>query len=259
MRSSSFGVALSRAPEGREDTRSPWRDRCRRLAGLAVLLALLPACGGGGGAAPEPAAPPAWVVLGSSTAAGVGATEGRSWAARLATTLAARGLRVDNRARSGANTYQALPADAARPAGRPATDPQQDVARALETAPRVLVLAFPSNDAMLGYPAAETVANLRLMRDAARRRGVGVLVLSSQPRDDAGSGARAAMAAADTALAAELGACFVDVRAALSAADGRIAPAYAAGDGIHLNDAGHALIHTQLWATVAAGGCVTPP
>jgi acyl-CoA thioesterase I len=169
------------------------------------------------------------------------------------------GDRVDNRARSGATTYAALPAAQDRPAGRPATQPTQDVALALETNPRVLVLAFPSNDALLGFTPAETVANLLVMRDAGRSRGVAVVMLSSQPRDDASASANSAMQASDTALVAEFGACFVTVRDVLADPPGRIAPRYAFGDGVHLNDAGHRLVFERVWAAVrSGGGCVIP-
>lgn len=233
----------------------PTRPLRRRLAlsfvGLAMLLG---ACGGGGGD-PGGSAPP-WVVLGSSTAAGVGAGPGLGWAALLSATARSKDSALVNRARSGAVTYHALPASTARPAGRPATDPGQDVAVVLRSAPRLLVLAFPSNDALLGYGADETVANLLLLRSLAAAAGVPTLLLSSQPRDDASSTQRATMRATDAALAPVFGACFVDVRDALSAPSGGIAAAFAAGDGVHLNDAGHRLIFDRLSATLASGACV---
>jgi len=225
---------------------------------LLVLPAWLAACGGGGGGGSE--APAArWVVLGSSTAAGVGASPGQAWVARLDAALRSRGAQIDNGARSGTTTYQALPAGTPRAANRPATDPAQDVAIALDSRPRVVILAFPSNDAVLGYTAAETTANLLLMRGLALQRGAAVIVLSSQPRGDASAQARAAMTATDAALAAELGACFVGVRAALADAQGNIGAAYAAGDGVHLNDAGHGVVFDRLWATVTGGQCAGVP
>ncbi len=235
------------------------RSALRRL-GAAATLVLLSACGGGSGEAapPEPARP--WLVLGSSTAAGVGATAGNSWASLLDAALrAANQPGITNRAKSGATTYQALPAAATRPAGRPATDPTQDIALALEARPPVVVLAFPSNDALLGYSVAETTANLLQLRELAVARGARVIVLSTQPRDDATAPARAAMLETDAVMSAAVGACFVAVRADLSDASGRIAAAYSFGDGIHLNNAGHRLVFDRLWAAVRAGGCVTPP
>lgn len=236
-----------------------------RLAIGVVLALLVTACGGGGNGADDGqrgsdgSRPRHWVLLGSSTAAGVGATPGQAWASRLDTALRARTLTLDNRARGGATTYHALPMAAPRPAGRPSTDMRQDVALALLGEPSALVLAFPSNDAVNGYAPSESLDNLLLMRDLARARGVPVIVLSSQPRDDANGQAQATMLATDAALVAALGACFVAVRDDLADPLGRIAPRFAAGDGVHLNDAGHALIFERLWATVNAGRCLNPP
>lgn len=227
---------------------------------MLSVIVLVVACGGSTSSVTEErVAAPVWVLLGSSTAVGVGASPGRSWAAQLDARLAPRDLRLDNRARGGATTYAALPAGAARPAGRPPTDPVQDIDRALEIAPRALVLAFPSNDAVLGYSAAESAANLLALHERASARGVPVLVLSSQPRNDAGPEARAAMRDMDEALARAVGPCFVQVSDLLSGADGRIGTAYAAGDGVHLNDAGQGLVFDRVWTTVASGACLTPP
>ncbi len=232
------------------------------VANLVACTLLLAACGGGGSdeaAAEPPAGAQRWVVLGSSTAAGVGASPGRGWVARLEDALRGRGVVIDNRSRSGANTYQALPAGAFRAATRPPTDPRQDAGTALDSRPRVLILAFPTNDAMLGYTAEETAGNLLLMRELARQRSTAVIVLSSQPRNGAGATARAAMRGADAALAAEFGACFVAVHTELADAQGDIAAAYAAGDGVHLNDAGHGVVFDRVWAMLTAGRCVSLP
>ena len=114
------------------------RGRVLRQLVAAAMLVLLAACGGGGEAAP-PEPPRPWLVLGSSTAAGVGATPGNSWAAQLDAALrTARQAGVTNRAKSGATTYNALPAASARPAGRPATDATQDIALALDARPPVV-------------------------------------------------------------------------------------------------------------------------
>ncbi len=229
----------------------------RRLRmALVICGASMSACGG---SSDEPVSAARWVVLGSSTAAGVGASAGQGWAARLDSSLRSRGAELDNRARSGATTYDAIPAGAQRAAGRPATDPRQDVTAALAARPRALILAFPSNDAVNGYTAAETTANLRLMLQQAQQRNVPVLVLSSQPRNDSSAQARTAMQDTDAALAVELGDCFVAVRADLTDAQGRLAPEVSAGDGVHLNNLGHGRVYDRLWATITAGRCLSPP
>ncbi len=226
----------------------------RRLAAALAMAAALAGCGAGG----DDATGATWVVLGSSTAAGVGAPAGQGWVALLADAAAAQGVAVRNLARSGALTYQALPADAPRPAGRPATVAEMGIEAALASSPERVVLSFPSNDAMAGYGADETAGNLLALAAAAARRGAAAVVLSSQPRDDASEAQRATMRAVDAALAAPLAGCFVDLRAALSDAHGRIAAAFSAGDGVHLNAQGHRLIHERVSAAIASGRCVAP-
>ena len=245
------------------------RTGCSRRGALALALALvLAACGGGGDAAdggaivPPPTslapviAPGEWVVLGSSTAAGVGASPGQGWVALLATEMAPRQVTVHNLARAGALTYQALPTGTVPPPGRPAPDPAINVDRALSHAPRLLLLAFPTNDAVAGYSADETLANLALLRQRAQAQGAAAMLLSTQPRDGLTPAQRDALDETDRRGATLFGPCFVDLRPALLGTDGRLLAAYAAGDGIHLNDTGHGVLHAQVSAALASGRCV---
>ena len=236
-----------------------------RLLAHAAMAALLCACGGGAssaappGAATPAVAPGTWVVLGSSTAAGTGASPGQGWVAQLATratALPAAAVTVVNLARAGAVTYQALPTGSLPPAGRPAPDPALNVDLALTRVPRLLLLAFPGNDAVAGYGADETMANLLRLSDVARAGDVAVILLSSQPRDRLTAAQQATLDAVDRQGAAAFGACFVDVHSGLAGPDGGIAAAYAAGDGVHLNDAGHRVLADRVWAVLESGRCV---
>lgn len=226
--------------------------RGRRSAWALVFAVVLAGCGGGGG--PDPANAN-WVVLGSSSAAGTGAPAGQGWVARLAQSAASQGVAVYNHALAGALTYQALPAITPRAEGRPATLAALDIGNALASAPELVILAFPSNDAMAGYPAAETVANLLAIEAVAALRGAAVMVLSSQPRADASAAQRATMRAVDAAMASALGACFVGVRNLLDDGQGHIASAYAAADGVHLNAEGHAVVYRAVAAVIDSRSC----
>jgi lysophospholipase L1-like esterase len=53
--------------------------------------------------------------------------------------------------------------------------------------------------------------------------------------------------------------CFVALREALAGADGKLAPQYDSGDGVHPNDAGHALIYNKVKGVLDAGECVRVP
>lgn len=235
-----------------------WRRAARRGLVAGLLLGLT-ACGGGGGGAPaaEPplVAPGTWVILGSSSALGVGATGRQGWAQQLAAAPPADGVAVVNLAVGGTTTYAALPAGDTPPAGRPAPEPAGNIDAALARAPSLLLLAYPSNDAVQGLSADESLANLRRVRALARPRGVAVLVLGTQPRrlSDA---ALAQQVALDAGLARLAGECFVPLRDGLVGPDGRTAPALEAADGVHLNDAGHAVVRDRVLARLRSGRCV---
>jgi lysophospholipase L1-like esterase len=240
---------------------SPPGQRCARVWPVLVLLWLLVGIGSCGGGSEDTApavprvAPGTWSVLGSSSAAGVGAPAGSGWVALVGAAQQASGVVTHNYARSGLLTSQALPADTSLP-GRAPPDPTANIDRALTSSPKLVILAFPSNDAMAGVPAAETVGHWQLMRQRAAQSGAATVVLSTQPRDDLDATQRAILDDTDRRAADAFGTCFVAVRAALSDATGRIAAAYSAGDGVHLNAEGHRIVSERVMAVLGNGRCV---
>lgn len=221
--------------------------RCALALGL-LFSTLTGACGGGGGDRDDPiptAAPGHWVVLGSSTAAGNGAPAGQGWVARLALAAAPLQVTVVNLARPGATTTVALTAGSA--AGLEA---------ALTQGPSLLLLSFPSNDAFAGLSIDASETNLQRLVDAGRRQGAMSLVLGRQPRHDLSQAKRDALAELDRRLQVRLGGCFVELYSGLAGVDGRLDPLLDAGDGIHLNTQGHALVQARVWDALQSGACV---
>jgi lysophospholipase L1-like esterase len=244
----------------------------RPWAVLLPLTAALLACGGGGGgnagsgsssapfsldtgAAPAEVTPGTWVVMGSSTAAGTGASAGQSWAMKLQASYADRGVSLVNIAKGGTTTYAGLSASTAPVSGRPSPDSQADIDAALARAPRLLLVSYPSNDTALGYSVDETVDNVLAIRAAALARGVAVILLSTQPRAMA-SERLALLPQIDARLSQAVGECFVAVRQLLAGPSGLLDAGYDSGDGVHPNDAGHALIHLAVRDLIAGGKCV---
>ena len=234
-----------------------------RLA-LAGLLMVLTSCGGGGGrgddreAEPADVGPGTWVVLGSSSAAGtgVGAGTGAAWVDLLAEQLKPHGVVIRNLARPGLRSSQALPAGTPLPAGYAPPDPTANIDRATASHPTLVVLAFPTNDAVAGIKAAETVSYWQMIRDRAAQAGSPTLVVGTQPRDGLDAKQRATLDESDRLAARAFGGCYVPVRAALSDTWGHIAAPLSAGDGIHLNDAGHRVVFDRVAAALASGRCV---
>jgi len=222
------------------------------------LLGVVAACGGGSESqapATPQVSPEAWAVLGSSTAAGVGAPADQGWVARVSAEQRPSGVVLTNLARSGLLTSQALPMDTPANTGSAPPDPTANIDRALTLSPKLVMLAFPTNDALAGVPASETVGHWQLIRQRAAQSGATTLVLSTQPRDGLDATQRAILDDMDRQAADAFGACFVAVRAALSDAQGHIAALYSAGDGVHLNAEGHRVVSERVMAVLASGRC----
>jgi lysophospholipase L1-like esterase len=124
--------------------------------------------------------------------------------------------------------------------------------------PTLVVLNATTNDLAASYSVDETMTNLLAIRAVAEAGGARVVMLSTQPRDLSDAG-RAQLPVIDAGLASAFGDCFVDIRTPLANADGRLLPTYDSGDGIHPNDAGHAVIFQRVDAALQSGRCVAPP
>lgn len=222
--------------------------RLLTLLSTALLLGSL-RCGG------TPAPPPVTggvVVLGSSTAAGTGATSGHSWAA-LVQQAAQRdcpALPFTNLAVSGYTTTQALPTGTST-GDRPYPDPAHNLTAALSLKPALVLVQFPSNDAANRYPLAETLANHTTLRDGVRGAGAAEVILGPFPRAFTDPAQVALMTGLRDALPSVGAPRYLPLWSELAQSDAQVLPALAYGDGIHLNDAGHALIAQRVLATEA--------
>jgi len=236
----------------------------RYLLPIAALWLGLCAAGQAQPSAPTPTAPAAastsgtWVVLGSSTAAGTGVPAGQGWVSLLEAAYRPAGVSIRNLAVAGTVTYHALPGSLWPSLSRPSPKAQTNVDAALALAPRLLLLAYPSNDTARGYSVEETVSNLLAIRQVSLAKGIAVLVLSTQPRN-LSTEQRASLSLIDQQLRTAVGPCFVAVNERLSTPDGLLQSVYDSGDGVHPNAKGHRLIADQVQAVINGGKCVRPP
>ena len=237
-----------------------------RSVAVAVLIATAVACGESitsptsvlSPPAP-PVAPGTWVFLGSSTTAGfTTSSPSLTWVARLQAVLAGRGITIVNIARPGAVTYSWMSSSAPIPFGRPLPSPPNNIDTAMAQRPRLVLLNATTNDVAAGYTVDETVTNLLAIGAVAGLGGARVVMLSTQPRDLPAAG-RSQLPVIDARLASVFGDCFVDIRTPLADPDGRLLPIYDSGDGIHPNDAGHAVIFQRVDAALQSGRCVAAP
>jgi lysophospholipase L1-like esterase len=188
------------------------------------------------------------VVLGSSSAAGEGASSSsRGWVSLLSSSLedvVATEWSSRNLAQGGYTTSELLPGSGSN----------GNIDDALELEPDLVVVALAgSNDLSAGTSESEFLARLTMLRETAQAAGVPVFFLSTAPKD-LGTSEREALRDWGEAMAerfsacwapgrdAEYSPCFVDVFAPLANSSLGIDSDYNAGDGIHLNDAGHQMI-----------------
>lgn len=188
------------------------------------------------------------VVLGSSTAEGAGASDiNNSWVQRFREHCRqeVEGCQVINLARGGYTTYRLLPDETAVPPELPQPDRGRNISEALRLQPDGLIINLPSNDASYGISVEDQLANYDVILAQAREAAVPVWITTTQPRnlDDEKRGRLMAMRDTTHARWPEHA---VDFWTTIAAADGTIAAEYDSGDGIHLNDSGHAILFDRI-------------
>jgi lysophospholipase L1-like esterase len=192
------------------------------------------------------------VVLGSSTAEGTGATPAAdsSWVNRYRKDIFQRNTRyeVTNLARGGYTTYHVLPTGTSIPPGvNVSIDPQRNITRALSLDPYAIIINMPSNDAANNFGVSAQLGNIALIAATAQDEGAGVWVGTPQPRNFSPSQIMIQTALRDSILAI-YGERAIDFWSGLAAPNGFIDGAFDAGDGIHLNNAGHRLLYERVLA-----------
>ena len=219
-----------------------------------------PGTGGAGGGSPMLTSFKL-TVIGSSTAAGEGASSSaKSWVGLLARSLddaVVPTFNSSNLAAGGYTTVELLPGSNA----------DGSIDDAISGRPNLILVSLAgSNDLSAGTSQSTFLSRLTSMRDAAQAAGVPVFFVSTAPKDLSDSERRAlrdwATAMSTTFAtcwvperATAYGPCFIDIFAPLANASLGVASAYGAGDGIHLNDAGHARIFEAAEAIVKPYVC----
>jgi lysophospholipase L1-like esterase len=187
------------------------------------------------------------IIIGSSTAAGVGASSPDvSWGGLLKKWAKDnRDLQIENLAAAGTLTKDAI-----------CTDEKSVTQRAFALGAKFLIVSYPSNDATADIPPEQSVENIRSILRCASNRGIKVAVMSTLPRSGLSQNQRKAIAQFDSILSREIGSCFIDVQLALADTTG-LNPRtnLSAGDGVHFNNNGHYVIYTIVKNFINEGKC----
>ena len=181
------------------------------------------------------------IVLGSSTAAGSGASISDSaWVNRYRYFLQNLnpGNHVTNLAVGGYHTYRLMPNGFSPPAGRPNQDTLRNITAALALNPDAIILNLPSNDVALGYSLAEQTFNMDSIFSTAQLAGVPIWICTTQPRNFSPSQLQAQADMRDT-IWAHFSPFVIDFWTGLALSNNALDPFFDSGDGVHLNDRGH--------------------
>jgi acyl-CoA thioesterase-1 len=200
------------------------------------------------------------VVIGSSTAAGEGASdESLGWVSLLAGALDARvdiPFEVTNLAVSGYASAQLSSGSGS----------SGNVDDAIDEAPTLILVALAGSNDLGGGVSEETfLSRLRAIHEAANSAGIPTFFLSTAPKDLSQSEREAlsdwahamhdalepCWVPSDSAYSP----CFIDVFEPLANDSLGIRSEYGAGDGIHLNDDGHVAIFEAVEPIVATYLC----
>ena len=188
------------------------------------------------------------VVLGSSTAAGMGPDDIQdAWVWRYRKHLQQKNIfnKVINLAKGGYTTYHLLPSGSTPGAGKPLPDPQRNITKAVSLHPDAILINLPSNDAALGYSAAEQMQNYRTMVAMAKQNNIPVYISTPQGRNMPKKYRDIQIALKDSVFIAMQNKT-LDFWTGIAMPGGTIIPKYDSGDGIHLNKEGHKLLFEEV-------------
>ncbi|UCE07804.1 MAG: T9SS type A sorting domain-containing protein [bacterium] len=185
------------------------------------------------------------VVLGSSTAEGIGPSHPDSaWVNRYRKYIISldSNSKVTNLAYRGYTTYHIMP-DGYRPPHPtlPSPDQNRNISKALALYADAVIINLPSNDAARGYSVKDQLANYDSILSVASTAGIPVWISTTQPRNLTSIGLQNLMEMRDSTFA-RFGEKAIDFWYGLARDDGRINSKYDCGDGIHLSNAGHRIL-----------------
>ncbi len=181
------------------------------------------------------------VVIGSSTAAGTGASvRDSAWVNRYRTHLQNinAGNEVVNLAMGGYSTYRLLPSGTTNPMNRPEVDTMRNITAAIAEAPDAIIINLPSNDAASGWAAMEQLDNFQTIYETAQQAHIPIWICTTQPRNFSANQVQIQLQVRDS-IFARYGDFTLDFWSDAATPDGTLDILYNSGDGVHLNDLGH--------------------
>jgi lysophospholipase L1-like esterase len=192
------------------------------------------------------------VVLGSSTAAGIGPKAPDSaWVNLLRKYLQSENpaVTVTNLAVGGFTSYKILPEGGQLPFYKPKPDVEHNIDKALSLKPDLIIINMPSNDITEGFSVEDFRMNLQMVTDLIRQQGIRFYVTTTQPRNTTAANRKKLQVMRNIIIRSYRN-NYIDCWDGLSTPDGNIAPQYDSGDGVHLNGQGHHIMFERVAAKI---------
>ncbi|MEE9349154.1 MAG: sialate O-acetylesterase [Flavobacteriaceae bacterium] len=189
------------------------------------------------------------VVIGSSTAAGTGPTDSKNaWVNRYRRKVVEKNgyNEVINLAVGGYTTYQLVPSDAVIPNGRPKSEPEHNVTKAISFKPDAVLINLPSNDANLEFSIKEQLDNYTKMTNALDKAGIKYWISTTQGRNFSKEKRKAQQIMKDS-TDTRYGRNTLDFWKGFANWNGTIKEKYDSGDGVHMNDLAHKYLFEEVW------------
>ena len=190
------------------------------------------------------------VVIGSSTAAGTGASSpDSSWVGRLRENLADDNTRYEviNLAQGGYTTFHLLPTGSTlgQSVNVP-VDTARNITAALRRRPYLIIVNLPSNDVARFFTVQSQLRNFGIIDSVGRANGARVYFTTTQPRNFTNAAQIENQRIVRDSILAQYGEFAIDFYTPLARADGFIIDSLDSGDGVHVNDAGHRVLYQQV-------------
>jgi len=200
------------------------------------------------------------VVLGSSTAEGIGTwPRENAWVNRYREYVQGinSGNQVINLGKGGFSTYQVLPSNFDHPSNRPHPDTTKNFTKAMEYEPDGIIINLPSNDISNGYSVREQLENFGFLGYLAERNDVELWVATTQPRNFRKSRDRQFQYDLVDSIRHLFPNNCIDFWTGFSDENFRILKQHDSGDGTHLNNEAHKILHDRVVQSHAFGEKLT--
>ncbi len=188
------------------------------------------------------------VAIGSSTVSGEGASVPDSaWINRLNAYYSDLGISVTivNLGYPQTTTFNGMPSSYLPPSRNLSPDTPfygHNITYVWQYHPDIVIIAYPSNDIVLGFTVPQFLANLRTIRDSVQAQGKIAWVATTQPRNDIPTNERQQQLEAKDSILSEFAGHVFNFWDPLADPTTLGFKAGLTNDAIHPDDAGHALL-----------------